>query len=231
MKTILVVDDNREILDVVEYALRKEGFEVIRAEDGKTAVNIAVSRNPNLIVLDITMPGMDGREVLRTLRMTSQVPVIFLTARNDEVDRILGLELGADDYVVKPFSHRVLVAKVNAVLRRAGSASLGVPKGDLIIFGPFMLDRAKFQLLYNEEKIIFSKAEFKIVETLLRQPGRVFSRNQLLDAALGFDSVSTDRTIDTHMKRIRQKMKIVDPGFNSFETVRGVGYRVKENAA
>ncbi|MHC4663632.1 MAG: response regulator [Planctomycetota bacterium] len=231
MKNILVVDDNREILDVVEYALRKEGFEVKCAEDGKTALDIQSSHNPNLIILDISMPGMDGRDVLKTLRKTSQVPVIFLSALGDEVERILGLEIGADDYIVKPFSHRELVARVRAVLRRSGATALGTtPSKDIIAYGPFRLDRAKFQMNYADEKVVFSRAEFKIVETLLRQPGRVFSRNQLLDAALGFDSVSTDRTIDTHMKRIRQKMKTVNRKFDAFETVRGVGYRLREIA-
>jgi len=230
MKTIMVVDDNREILDVVDYALRKEGFEVVCAEDGKAAIDLCNAKSLNLILLDISMPGMDGRDVMKTIRKTSQVPVIFLTALSDEVERILGLEMGADDYIVKPFSHRELVARVKAVLRRASSAALESPADDLVVYGPFILDRARFHLHFNEKKVIFSKAEFKIVETMLRQPGRVFSRNQLLDSALGFDSISTDRTIDTHMKRIRQKMKEAAPEFDGFETVRGIGYRLREIA-
>ncbi len=224
MKRVLVVEDELRIARLVRDYLRQAGFDVLEATDGASALSLARSEKPDMIVLDIGLPGLDGLDVTRKLRATSSVPIIMLTARTDESDRIVGLELGADDYVTKPFSPKELVARIRAVLRRA-DATLG--GGEIVRAGPLTINIPKRTVTLQDAEIELTSTEFDLLLTMGRQPGRVYTRAQLLDAVHGvsFESDSYERSIDAHIKNIRRKIE-PDPRHPSLiKTVYGLGYK------
>jgi DNA-binding response OmpR family regulator len=223
MKTILVVEDEMKIARLVRDYLEHAGFEVIVTGDGEAAVASARGRAPDLVVLDLGLPGMDGLDVARELRARSRVPIVMLTARGDETDRILGLELGADDYVIKPFSPRELVARVRAVLRR--SAGAAEPPDVPIRVGDVEIDPSRMRVTVGGHVVDLTATELQLLATLAREPGRVFTRGQLLDAIRGVAFESYERAIDAHVKNVRKKIE-PEPGRPRYLlTVHGVGYR------
>ncbi|MCK9356695.1 MAG: response regulator transcription factor [Dehalococcoidia bacterium] len=227
--TILVVDDEPKVCDLIRVYLERSGYGVLCARDGALALHEIENRKPDLVLLDLNLPGMDGLEVCKTLRKTSDVPVIMLTARDEEADRIVGLELGADDYVTKPFSPREVVARVKAVLRRRDAAQGDRP----VVLGDLTVDPSRHAVTYRGKPLRLTSREFAIVEFLARNPGRVYSRAQLLDHVFGIDFEGYDRTIDAHIKNLRQKMLESSPDSPTpLTTVRGVGYKLatEENA-
>ncbi|HEY3315014.1 MAG TPA: response regulator transcription factor [Bacillota bacterium] len=246
---ILVVDDEPSLVQLVEYNLRQAGFDVVTALDGEAAVEAAGRENPDLIVLDLMLPKLDGFEVCRIIRRKMTIPIIMLTARSDEVDRIVGLELGADDYVVKPFSPRELVARVKAILRRSapertagasaiadggrqadgggpaagsGAARRSLSAGDLLI------DLDRHSVTRDGQPIPLTYTEFKILSTLAASPGIVFSRDTLMNRVWGEDFFGDSRTVDVHVRHLRQKLQEAGADESLIETVRGVGYRFRE---
>jgi len=223
--TILVVEDERQIAQIASDYLQRAGFSVLVSADGASAIDLVRARRPDLIVLDLGLPRIDGVQVARTLRAESPVPIIMLTARVEEDDRLLGLEVGADDYITKPFSPRELVARVQAVLRRARGAA---PAGDLIRVGDLTLDVPRLEVRRGGAHIDLTATEFQLLATLARHPGRVFTRAQLLDAVRGSDVDSFERAIDTHIKNIRRKLEVDPRNPRYVETVYGLGYRCAE---
>ena len=222
MKHILVVDDEPRIAEIARDYLERAGFRVTTAGNGADALAIARARRPDLIVLDLGLPHMDGLDVTRTLRKQSNVPIIMLTARVDESDKLIGLELGADDYLTKPFSPKELVARVRAVFRRIDAAP---ERGDVIRSGDLSLDKRRMQAEIGGQAIDLTATEFELLATLARQPGRVFTRAQLLDAIRGVEVESFDRAIDAHVKNVRRKLE-PDPKKPQYVlTVHGVGYK------
>ena len=221
-RKVLVVDDEESVRELIELYLTKEGFEVIPAKDGKEALRLNGEHHPDLIVLDLMLPGLDGWEVCKQIRGASRVPIIMLTARAEEVDRVVGLELGADDYVVKPFSPREMVARVKAVLRR-GSA--GPEDQETLTFPGLRIDRTQHRLEVDGEDVHLTPTEFRLLWCLASQPGRVFSRAELLDKIWGYDSESDARTVDVHIKRLRQKTKAAEKRSFAITTVWGLGYK------
>jgi two-component system, OmpR family, alkaline phosphatase synthesis response regulator PhoP len=222
MKTVLVVDDERQIATIASDYLRHAGFSVLTAGDGMEALALARSRHPDLVVLDLGLPRLDGIEVARTLRKDGNVPIIMLTARVEESDRLLGLEIGADDYISKPFSPRELVARVRAVLRRADAGS---PAGDVFRRGDLTIDVPRQLVSRGQTPIDLTTTEFQVLATLARQPGRIFTRAQLLDAVRGTDVESFERAIDTHVKNIRRKLEADARSPRYLLTVYGIGYK------
>ena len=224
---VLVVEDDPRISDVLEYALKADGYEVQTAQRGREATDIARSSSPSLIVLDVGLPDIDGFEVCRIVRTFSDVPVIFLTSRSDEIDRVVGLEIGGDDYVVKPFSPRELLARIKAI-RRRNAGPVAQPSIDRseneLRYGPLTIDSDKFRIHCQGREIILTAQEFKLLELLVSHPGRVFTRAQVLNRAWGDGGLVTDRTIDVHVKSLRKKFG----KFEFIETVRGIGYRARE---
>ena len=236
--TIALVDDDRNILTSVSIALQAEGFEVRLYSDGATALKSLLDNPPDLAVLDIKMPRMDGIEVLRRLREKSALPVIFLTSRDDELDEALGLSMGADDYMAKPFSQRLLVARIKALLRRteyrkAAADGTVVVAGEeakpVLVRGRLTMDPAKHEVHWDNKDVQLTVTEFMILEALAQRPGFVKSRDQLMDAAYDDDIYVDDRTIDSHIKRLRKKFRQADDAFKGIETLYGVGYRFSEN--
>jgi DNA-binding response OmpR family regulator len=226
MQTILVVEDESQIAQIAADYLKRAGFAVLASGDGESAIAIARDRRPDLIVLDLGLPKLDGVQVTKTLRAESNVPIIMLTARVEEDDRLRGLELGADDYITKPFSPRELVARVQAVLRRASAAA---PSGDLVRLGDLTLDVPRVKASRGRHAIDLTATEFQLLATLVRHPGRVFTRAQLLDAVRGTEVESFERAIDTHIKNLRRKIER-DPRHPRYiETVYGIGYRSAES--
>ncbi len=229
--TIALVDDDRNILTSVSMTLEAEGFGVRTYTDGESALASLSARPVDLAVLDIKMPRMDGMELLQRLRARSQMPVIFLTSKDEEVDQLMGLRLGADDYITKPFSQRLLLERIRVLLRRgealraeaAGAAPAGV-----MVRGELSLDETRHQCLWRGTDIQLTVTEFLLVKALGARPGLVKSRDQLIDAAYGENIYVDDRTIDSHIKRVRKKFRQVDEGFNHIETLYGIGYRYKE---
>jgi DNA-binding response OmpR family regulator len=231
MKTILVVDDEPQIAEIARDYLRLAGFDVIVAGDGvqalKAALEAARGRRPDLVVLDLGLPGLDGLDVARALRKESDVPIIMLTARVTEDDRLQGLEIGADDYVTKPFSPRELVARVRAVLRRSERRLIEQNvDGDLLRVSDLVLDAARLSVHRGGEPVDLTPTEFQILATLARHPGRVFTRAQLLDAARGTDAEAYERAIDSHVKNIRRKLERDPHAPRYLETVYGIGYKL-----
>ena len=225
MATVLVVDDELRITRLVRDYLRQAGFGVVEASDGPAALRAAREHALDLVVLDLGLPGLDVLDVTRRLRAESNVPIIILTARTEESDRIVGLELGADDYVTKPFSPRELVARVRAVLRRVGTPA---DHGDVLRVGQVTVDLPKMRVTVDDEEVDLTPTEFQIVATLAGQPGRVFTRAQLLDAVHGVAFETYERAIDAHVKNIRRKLE-PDPGQpRHLQTVHGVGYRFRD---
>jgi DNA-binding response OmpR family regulator len=225
MNTILVVDDEHKIAQLVRDYLQNAGYRVVLAHDGKTAMAQFRYEQPDLVVLDLGLPGMDGIDVARSIRQERNTPIIMLTARVEETDRIVGLELGADDYVTKPFSPRELVARVRAVLRRAGDSE---PPSPLIRIRDLALDLEKRTVTRGGEAIDLTTTEFDLLTVLARQPGRVFSRTELLDRVQGTAFEGYERTIDVHVKNLRKKLE-PDPRHPTYVlTVYGAGYRFTE---
>jgi DNA-binding response OmpR family regulator len=223
---ILLVEDEPKVCELIKAYLVKDGYDVTIAGDGRNAIEQAQLYKPDLILLDLNLPELDGLEVCRTIRKQSNVPIIMLTARDEEVDKVVGLEIGADDYVTKPFSPRELAARVGAVLRRYRE---GLKKGEQIVSGELRLDQEKHEATYFEKPLSLTAAEFKLLSVLGRNPGRVCTRLQLMDSAFGESYEGYERTIDAHIKNIRQKMSMVAPEATSpLATVRGVGYKLEE---
>jgi len=224
--TILLVDDEPKVCELIRAYLVKDGYDVIIAADGKAAIGQAQIHKPDLILLDLNLPELDGLEVCRTIRKQSNVPIIMLTARDEETDKIVGLELGADDYVTKPFSPRELAARVSAVLRRYRE---GLKQGEQIDAGDLRLDSEKHEAIYLGHALSLTAAEFKLLSVLARNPGRVYTRLQLMDSAFGESYEGYERTIDAHIKNIRQKIsKLAPESTNPLVTVRGVGYKLEK---
>lgn len=234
---ILVVDDDAHIRSVVRFALEAAGLRVVEAEDGEQALRRFAADAPDLVVLDITMPVLDGIEVCRRLRQGSRVPVVFMSCRDEEIDRIVGLELGGDDYVTKPFSPRELVARVRAVLRRAqplpasGPPASGPGPGPtleppILRHGPLTLDGERFEARWHAQAVPLTVTEQALLRALLGRPGKVFSREELIAAAYGPAHALSDRTVDSHLRRVRQKLAAV--GADVIDTVHGVGYRLRD---
>lgn len=230
-QTIALVDDDRNILTSVTMALEAEGFRVRSYTDGAEALRGMTAQPVDLAVLDIKMPRMDGMELLQRLRKNSAVPVIFLTSKDDEVDEVLGLRMGADDYIKKPFSQRLLIERIRALLRRGElametgdvSASQAVTRGDLI------LDPARHDCTWRGQPVDLTVTEFLILKSLAIRPGHVKNRDQLIDAAYGEHIYVDDRTIDSHIKRLRKKFRDIDNDFGHIETLYGVGYRYRDD--
>jgi len=217
-----VVDDEEVVRELIELYLTKEGFEVIHARDGREALRLNGEKHPDLVILDLMLPGLDGWEVCRQIRTGSRVPIIMLTARGEEVDRIVGLELGADDYVVKPFSPRELVARVRAVLRRGSAPG---EENEVLSFPDLRIDRVRHRVEVDGEEVHLTPTEFRLLWCLASRPGRVFSRAELLDRIWGYDSESDARTVDVHVKRLRQKTRASESRSFSITTVWGLGYK------
>ena len=221
MSKILVVDDELKIARLVRDYLLEAGFDVVTASDGPRAIAEARSQKPDLIVLDIGLPGLDGLDVTRSIRRYSDTPIVMLTARSDETDRIIGLELGADDYDVKPFSPRKLVARVKAVLRR----TTGRVASDVLRVGDLEIDLGERKVVIANKSVDLTATEFELLVVMARQPGRVFTRTQLLDAVRGVSFESYERAIDSHIKNLRKKLEPDPRRPRSIRTVYGVGYK------
>ncbi len=228
---ILIVEDEPGIADTLQYALRTDGFEPAWCATGEEALASARETAPALVILDVGLPDASGFEVFKRIRATSDVPVVFLTARSDEIDRVVGLELGADDYIAKPFSPRELVARVRSILRRSGKAGAPVPAGAAApsTSGPIVVDEGRMQVRYYGRALELSRYEFGLLKTLASRPGHVFTREALLDRVWGDDSDSMDRTVDAHVKTLRAKMKVVAPLLDPIRTLRGSGYALAED--
>ena len=224
---ILVVDDDRKIVELVQLYLERDGYRVLVAYDGLEALKLARLRRPDLIVLDLMLPEVDGLDVCRILQTESEVPIIMLTAKTTEEDKLVGLELGADDYVTKPFSPRELVARVRAVLRRVGKEA---PQGPTEMrFANLVIDRRRHEVRVRGEVISLTPTEFRLLEVLAGEPGRAFTRLELLDRVLGYDFEGFERTVDAHVKNLRQKIEL-DPRQPTYiKTVYGVGYKFSED--
>ena len=227
MKKILVVEDEPSILDNITYALHTEGFESLCCGTGKEAIQMLSEEDISLIILDIGLPDVNGFDLLREIQKKFSVPVIIVTARSDDVDRIVGLEIGADDYVVKPFNPRELTARVRAVLRRI-STKEPPEKSETMISSPFHLDEKRYEVRYYGELLDLSRYEYRLLRVLISNPGRVYSREQLMARISDNPEMSLDRSIDTHIKTIRQKLKSVRPDDDPIITHRGLGYSLKE---
>ena len=225
--TILVIDDEKDLIELVRYNLEKEGFDVIAATDGQAGLEVVKKHRPDLVVLDLMMPGLDGLQVCQRLRSdprSGRIPLIMLTAKATEADRVVGLELGADDYITKPFSPREVVARVKAVLRRTA------PQEDdrqVIRSGDVTIDLSGHEVNYRGQRVSLTATEFRILEFLAARPGRVFSRDEIIDAALGSETAVFDRTVDVHITAIRRKL---GGGGELIETVRGFGYKFRHAA-
>ncbi|HTG37700.1 response regulator transcription factor [Sphingomonas sp.] len=232
--TIALVDDDRNILTSVSIALQAEGFLTRVYSDGEAALKALIDNPPELAVLDIKMPRLDGLELLRRLREKSAIPVIFLTSKDDELDEALGLAMGADDYIAKPFSQRLLIARIRAILRRTeapggnGAGEEGEAAAPPIERGRLVMDPARHKVTWGGQNVTLTVTEFMILETLAQRPGIVKTRNQLMDAAYQDDIYVDDRTIDSHIKRVRRKFRQVDPKFDAIETLYGAGYRFSD---
>ncbi len=234
MATIALVDDDRNILTSVSIALESEGYKVETYTDGASALDGLTARRPDLAIFDIKMPRMDGMELLRRLRQKSDLPVIFLTSKDDEIDQLFGLKMGADDFITKPFSQRLLVERVKAVLRRASARGEGVvrdgdaPSANLLERGALAMDQERHTSTWNGKPVTLTVTEFLILFALAQRPGVVKSRDSLMDAAYDDQVYVDDRTIDSHIKRLRKKFKATDDSFDMIETLYGVGYRFRE---
>ncbi|MBP2563094.1 two-component system response regulator ChvI [Neorhizobium galegae] len=242
MQTIALVDDDRNILTSVSIALEAEGYKVETYTDGASALDGLIARPPQLAIFDIKMPRMDGMELLRRLRQKSDLPVIFLTSKDEEIDELFGLKMGADDFITKPFSQRLLVERVKAILRRAGSREAQAAGGvgaktatdqqaaRTLERGQLAMDQERHTCTWKGEPVTLTVTEFLILHSLAQRPGVVKSRDALMDAAYDEQVYVDDRTIDSHIKRLRKKFKMVDNDFDMIETLYGVGYRFREAA-
>ncbi len=230
MPTILIVDDEPSIVDALHYNLEKMHYRVLVAMDGENALRIARAEKPDLIILDLMLPGIDGIEVCRELRTASDVPIIMLTARDEEVDRVVGLEIGADDYVVKPFSMRELMARIKSVLRRT-SRQEGVSDQPLYAAG-IKLHHDRREAYWKDTRLNLSKLEFDVLEYLIRHAGQALSREQLVEEVWGYDFTGDTRVVDTAIKRLRKKLEVAEPEAGELVlTVRGLGYKLDDSLA
>jgi two-component system, OmpR family, response regulator ChvI len=234
MATIALVDDDKNILASVTMLLEQEGYHVRSYTDGASALTALTATPPDLAILDIKMPRMDGMEVLRRLRAVTEIPVIFLTSKDEEIDELMGLNAGADDYIRKPFSQRLLLERVKALLRRAEgkkSGAAGTPgeTKQIMTRGKLTLDPLRHECMWDGKPVRLTVTEFLILQSLAQRPGFVKSRDNLMDSAYDDQVYVDDRTIDSHIKRLRKKFKAVDDEFDSIETLYGVGYRYKES--
>lgn len=225
---IILVDDDRNILTSVTMALEAEGFAVKSYNDGEAALKGLAADAPKLVILDIKMPRMDGFEVLGRLREKSKIPVIFLTSKDDEVDELMGLRLGADDYIKKPFSQRLLIERIRTLLRRNGKDQETPAADRMILRGHLALDDSRHLCTWKGEPVNLTVTEYLLLKALAARPGHVRGRDQLIDMAYGDNIYIDDRTIDSHIKRLRKKFKTLDPDFEHIETLYGIGYRYKE---
>lgn len=226
-KKILIVDDEKPIVDILTYNLKKEGYETIEANDGETAVSLAFDENPDLILLDVMLPKLDGFSVCKKIRETSNVPILMLTAKEDEVDKIVGLELGADDYITKPFSVRELVARIKANLRKSPSkqdAKENVKKSSIITVGVLTLDLEKYEAKIRGNVVDLTLREFELLKFLATQDGQVFSREALLEKVWGYEYFGDIRTVDVTIRRIREKIEDDPSEPKILVTKRGIGY-------
>lgn len=235
MTRILVVEDEESYRDPLTYALRREGFDVVEAATGPDALTVFEENGADMVLLDLMLPGLAGTEVCRRLRLTSDVPVIMLTAKDDEIDKVVGLELGADDYVTKPYSSRELIARIRAVLRRRSAAppadaATGTPDDDLLVAGPVRMDVERHTVRVRGELVAFPLKEFELLELLLRNAGRVLTRGQLIDRVWGSDYVGDTKTLDVHVKRVRAKIEDDPANPTLLVTVRGLGYKLEDAA-
>lgn len=225
-KQILIVDDEQDILDLIKYNLEAEGYHTLLARDGVQALKLAQTGSPDLIILDVMLPGKDGWQVMRELRQnsdTKNIPVIFLTARSSEIDEVVGIELGADDYIIKPISIRKLLARVKMVLRKAAPAAPAVD--EFLNFGEVQINTLNYSVKVEGKEIPFTKKEFEVLVFLAERPGRVVTRETLLNEIWGDNVVVIDRTIDVHIRKIREKLG--EKNMHMIETIKGVGYRMK----
>ncbi len=228
--TVAVVDDEANIRDTVGFALEREGYRVETYAEGAAAWNAFAQALPDLAILDIVMPRMDGLELCRRLRARSQaLPIIFLTSRDEEFDRVLGLELGADDYLCKPFSMRELVARVKVLFRRLALATAAESGEELVRLGSLELDLARYTVRWRGAAVPLTVTEFLMLHSLVRHPGHVKTRDQLMSEGYPHDTYVSERTIDSHIKRLRRKFEQADPGFAGIETVYGLGYRYRSD--
>ena len=229
-QTIALVDDDRNILTSVQMALEAEGFAVRTYTDGAEALRGLTTSPVDLAILDIKMPRMDGMELLERLRRQTDLPVIFLTSKDDEVDELMGLRMGADDYIKKPFSQRLLIERIRALLRRESLRSDGTsPAGESLTRGELTLDSARHLCTWKGQPVDLTVTEFLLLKSLASRPGHVKSRDQLMDAAYGEHIYVDDRTIDSHIKRLRKKFRVLDGEFAQIETLYGVGYRYRDH--
>ena len=233
MARIALVDDDRNILTSVSMVLEAEGYDVVTFNDGASALTALSDEQPDLAVLDIKMPRMDGMELLRRLRQKTDLPVIFLTSKDDEIDEVLGLRMGADDYMRKPFSQRLLVERIRAILRRreamaADEAGIEEESDVIMKRGSLTMDKLRHTVIWKGMNVTLTVTEFLILESLANRPGFVKSRDQLMDVAYDDQVYVDDRTIDSHIKRVRKKFRAVDNEFSSIETLYGIGYRYTE---
>ena len=227
--TILVVDDDHKTVELICVYLEKDGYSILPAYDGRQALYLARNKHPGLIILDLMLPRVDGLDVCRILRAESRVPIIMLTAKSTEDDKLVGLDLGADDYVTKPFSPRELVARVRAVLRRASAQEEGGPEE--IRYGDLVVDFIRHEARIQDESVHLTPKEFSILEMLIKQPGRVFSRLELLEHAFGFDYGGFERTVDVHVMNLRKKIE-ADPSQPRYvQTIYGLGYKFEDEEA
>jgi len=227
MTRILVVEDEESFSEALSYLLGKEGFDVAVAASGPDAIVEFDKNGADLVLLDLMLPGLSGTEVCKQLRTRSNVPVIMLTAKDSEVDKVVGLELGADDYVTKPYSSRELVARINAVLRRQGDISLNEGTAGVLTAGPVRMDVERHLVSINNESVSFPLKEFELLEFLMRNAGRVLTRMQLIDRVWGSDYVGDTKTLDVHIKRLRSKIEADPANPVIIQTVRGLGYKME----
>jgi DNA-binding response OmpR family regulator len=225
---VLIVDDDANLRTALAYSLRQEGLLVLTAEDGKTALDAFHHDRPDVLVLDVMLPALDGLEVCRRIRAESDVPILMLTARDTEVDRVVGLEIGADDYLGKPFSTRELVARVRALLRRVRPRAAAA--GERYEAGGLVLDQVRHRVTRDGEEVALTPKEFDLLAFLMAHPGQVFAREQLLTSVWGYDFAGDSRTVDTHVKTLRDKLGDTAERPRWLETLRGVGYRFRESA-
>jgi two-component system response regulator ChvI len=232
MSKIALVDDDRNILTSVSMTLESEGFEVETYNDGQSALDAFNRKLPDMAVLDIKMPRMDGMELLQRLRQKTNMPVIFLTSKDDEIDEILGLRMGADDYVKKPFSQRLLVERIRTLLRRKevqeGAIVPETEETKVLVRGELVMDPLRHSVSWKGQDVTLTVKEFLLLQALAQRPGFVKSRDQLMDVAYDDQVYVDDRTIDSHIKRLRKKMRMVDDNFTAIETLYGIGYRYNE---
>lgn len=225
---ILLIEDERGLIQSLSWYFNREGFETIVATDGQEGLRKAQTQVPDVVLLDLMLPGLGGLDVCRELRAgerTREIPIIMITARAEETDQVVGFSMGADDYVTKPFSNKVLLQRIKAVLRRAEG---GTEQNDVIEHLGVRIDRIRHQVTVGKERLELTPTEFRLLEIMLRQPGRAFSRHQLMDAAIGEGSIVLERTIDVHVKTLRRKLSAMGGSGDLIETVRGVGYRFRE---